>query len=330
MLDEYEHEHRRLLYVAMTRAAERLIVCGYQGKNKLRPGCWYDLVRKGLDGQPGFEEVGDGEAKLWRYRKAAGTMASSPSPAEPRYSEGSATQQSDRNRQQPISVGGGEKNLPAWLTAPAAPEIDRPAVVSPSTAYDEAATPQAVAPRRRDAVEAQAQALARGTLIHRLMQSLPDVDPARREAVAQSFLARAGAGFNADDRNQFVAQALAVFADQRFAPLFVQGSRAEVPIVGRLARASGPEILVSGQVDRLAITADAVLIADYKTNRDPPKSLDAAPKAYVNQLALYRAVLGKIYPDRPIRAALVWTDIPDLMEISAAMLDQAAARITSG
>jgi ATP-dependent helicase/nuclease subunit A len=206
-------------------------------------------------------------------------------------------------------------------------------VLSPSTAYDEAAPPsrarQAAAPRRRDAALAQAQAQARGTLIHRLLQSLPDVAPAHREAVAHSFVARAGAAFGAEDRARFVVQALAVFADPRFAPLFTAGSRAEVPIVGRLAGAGETTVLVSGQIDRLVVTEKAVLIADYKTNHDPPGSLDAAPQAYVEQLALYRAVLGRIYPDRPVRAALVWTEIPDLMEIPAAMLDQAIAPITA-
>jgi ATP-dependent helicase/nuclease subunit A len=200
--------------------------------------------------------------------------------------------------------------------------------MSPSTACDEAG-PSRLAPRRPHAAQAQAKALARGTLIHRLMQSLPDIEPGRREAAARNFLARAGAEFSAEDRNLFVNQALAIFADQRFAPLFAPDSRAEVPIVGRLARGAGPEILVSGQIDRLAITDHAVLIADYKTNRDPPKGLDAAPQAYIEQLALYRAVLAKIYPDRPIRAALVWTEIPDLMEISAATLNEAMARIIS-
>jgi len=210
-------------------------------------------------------------------------------------------------------------------------EGNRPVVVSPSSAYDEALAPQAT-PRRRNAVQerAQARALARGTLIHRLLQSLPDIEPARREPAAHSFLARAGAAFSADERHLFVRQALAIFADPRFAELFAPGSRAEVPIVGRFARAGGADILVSGQIDRLAITPRAVLIADYKTNRDPPAGVDAAPPAYVGQLALYRAVLGKIYPDRAIRAALVWTEMPNLMELPADMLDEAVVRITSG
>jgi len=203
--------------------------------------------------------------------------------------------------------------------------------VSPSSAYDGAVAPQASLRRRSVAPEqAQGQALARGTLIHRLLQSLPDIAPDRREAAAHGFLARAGAAFSLEQRNLFVSRALAIFADPRFSGLFAPGSRAEVPIVGRLSRTSGPEILVSGQIDRLAITADAVLIADYKTNRDPPKTVDAAPPAYVGQLALYRAVLGKIYRHRPIQAALVWTETPDLMELPAAMLDEALVRITSG
>ena len=383
-LDENQHEYRRLLYVAMTRAAERLIVCGCHGKKKPSPDCWYDLVRNGLDGQPGFEEVREGETIKWRYRRAAEPSPSPQpksvvagfdcaiggpklartrfrleegggsgdvemvsrganagrSPVEPRLpcplqlarqGRQLATQESDRTRLQPNSLGVGEETLPAWLATPAPAEAARSILVSPSSAYDEAVAAQAL-PRKRNAAQerAQAQALVRGTLVHRLLQSLPDIEPARREAVAHSFLARASTAFSMDERNLLLAQALAIFADPRFAQLFAPGSRAEVPIVGRLARTSGSDIQVTGQIDRLAITARAVLIADYKTNRDPPTSVEAAPSAYVGQLALYRAVLAKIYPDRPIRAALVWTGLPHLMELPARLLDEAIVRITSG
>jgi ATP-dependent helicase/nuclease subunit A len=86
---------------------------------------------------------------------------------------------------------------------------------------------------------------------------------------------------------------------------------------------------VSGQVDRLAVLPEHVLIADYKTNRPAPRKLAEIPPAYVAQLALYRAVLAKLYPDRPVRAALVFTDGPRLIELPAAVLAAALAQLTS-
>jgi ATP-dependent helicase/nuclease subunit A len=99
-----------------------------------------------------------------------------------------------------------------------------------------------------------------------------------------------------------------------------------VPIVGRVLLPDGQSHLVNGQVDRLAVTADAVRIADFKTDRPAPR---AAPQSYVAQLALYRAVLARLYPDRPIRAALIWTEGPELVELSAGELDRALAAVTS-
>ena len=122
---------------------------------------------------------------------------------------------------------------------------------------------------------------------------------------------------------------LGILDDARFARLFGPGSRAEVPIVGRLPRSGRPDILVSGQIDRLVVTPDAVLIADYKTNQVVPPTAGQAPHAYIEQLALYRAVLGRIYPGRTVRAALVWTEGPALMEFSGLLLDAAIERVTS-
>jgi ATP-dependent helicase/nuclease subunit A len=89
---------------------------------------------------------------------------------------------------------------------------------------------------------------------------------------------------------------------------------------------------VAGQVDRLVVTADSVLIADYKTNHSPPSNLDEALAAYPNytlQLALYRALLAMVYPGRTVRAAIVWTETPDLMEIPGHALEAALSRLTS-
>lgn len=177
--------------------------------------------------------------------------------------------------------------------------------------------------------EGRAVAIARGLLIHRLMQSLPDIAPERRAEAARRYVGRAGHAFAPAEQDAFVATTLRLLDEPRFAALFSPGSRAEVPIVGRLAQPGKSPLLVSGQIDRLAVTAAEVLIGDYKTNRPAPRAVAEVPRAYVRQLALYRAVLAKLYPDRPVRAVLIWTDVPDLMELSAETLDAEIDRLTS-
>jgi ATP-dependent helicase/nuclease subunit A len=157
-------------------------------------------------------------------------------------------------------------------------------------------------------------------LTHRLLQSLPDIPVARREKTAEEFLSRRGNKLPADQRAALLREVLLVLEHKDFAALFSPGSRAEVPIVGTLAGRS-----VVGQVDRLAVTQNAILIADFKTNRNAPRRIEEVPDSYVKQLAAYRAVLQKLYPDRPVRAALIWTEVPDLMELSADLLDRALA-----
>jgi ATP-dependent helicase/nuclease subunit A len=122
---------------------------------------------------------------------------------------------------------------------------------------------------------------------------------------------------------------LALIGGTRFAPVFGADSRAEVSIVGRLERPGRLPALVSGQIDRLVVTPDEILIVDYKTNHAPPNAAAEAPRVYVRQLALYRAVLGKLYPRRPVRAALLWTETPELMEISTPALDAQLASVIS-
>ncbi len=170
--------------------------------------------------------------------------------------------------------------------------------------------------------------MKRGVLVHRLLQSLPDIPRAARDEAARRHLARNGRIFSPEEHEAMLEQVRRVLDDPRFSELFSVGSRAEVSIVGRLML-DGHSVAVSGQVDRLAVTADSVLIADYKTNRPAPGRIDDVPPAYVAQLALYRAVLAQLYPGKNVRAALIWTDVPDLMEVSAAALDAELAALAS-
>ncbi len=297
---EARDEYRRLLYVAMTRAKERLLICGTQGQNKIPDGCWYQLVEDALKPDCVSEPADDGSGEVWRYRKGP-----------PQEQEKQKTKTSGSTK--PTSV-------PAWLTANATSETSVVPTITPSSAEDDAARPPASGGR--------GAALLRGALVHRLLQSLPDIPTERRRKAAEDYLARAGDKLAAEERAKIAEQVMLVLEDARFYELYGPGSRAEVPIVGRLIL-GGQEVRVSGQIDRLAVTQTAVLIGDFKTNRPAPRRIEDVPQSYVRQLALYRAVLAKLYPERPLRAALIFTEVPDLMELSDEVLDAALARITS-
>jgi ATP-dependent helicase/nuclease subunit A len=302
MLDETEHEYRRLLYVAMTRAADRLIVAGCMpgNRNSVREDSWYDLIKRGLaNSDLVFEEIPAGDGVVKSYRRA-----------EDATPETGTTLDAAASTHPP---------LPEWLHTPATPGpiIDRR--LRPS----DSGTDEGKTFRTGESLALRARALLRGTLVHRLLQSLPDIAVARRSDAALGYLARNAGQWTDADREALAAEVLALIEDPRFAAVFASGSRAEVAIAGRLDRPGRPTALVSGQIDRLVVTPAEVLIVDYKTNHAPPQLAAEAPATYVRQLALYRAVLQKLYPSLPVRAALLWTETPDLMEISAPALDAA-------
>jgi len=161
----------------------------------------------------------------------------------------------------------------------------------------------------------------RGLLLHELLQHLPAVPAAGRAAAAQRFLGQPGHGLKPAEVEAWAAEALAVTDAPEHAALFAPGSRAEVPLIGTVKTPRG-SFTVSGQIDRLAVTPEEVLIVDYKTNRPPPDNARDVPLAYRRQLALYRALLGELYPGRNVRGFLLWTSTLDLMEIDPKTLDK--------
>ena len=297
--EEATDEYRRLLYVAMTRAADRLIVCGAAGRNKRPDGCWYDLMREPL--APFLVEEDGEEGKVLRYRKQAAERAAAGAPAAL------------------PSVRPVRPELPIWLRQPAAAAKPGVTVLSPSSAFDEEFGN--ISRRGTSAAERQ-RALRRGRLVHRLLQALPDIAVERRADAAARFLAGAAGDFSEAEQTEISRQIFAMLDAPDFVEVFAPGGRPEVPIVGRVLRPDGQTVAVAGQVDRLVVTADGVLIADYKSDRSVPESLGEV-EPYVVQLALYRAVLTRLYPRKRVRAVLIFTQGPVLMEVPAAVMDEA-------
>lgn len=314
--EKAEEEYRRLLYVGMTRAEDRLIACSYHGKRPPGAMTWHAIISAALLGAPETElltEPSTGQP-VHRFRVTKPLAAA----AEPEIVKAETT-------------GGPSHALPERLVAPLPPAPALPRPLAPSGAsvlIDEERQP--VISGKSPVLDAGGEpifAIARGLAVHRLLQMLPTLAESERRAAAERYLIRIGAEWPSGEREAAVASVERILDDPRFAPLFAEGSRAEVSLMGTLT-VRGLERAVSGQIDRLALTPDEVLIADYKTNRPAPASLSDVPQAYIVQLALYRALLQPIYPDRRIAAALVFTEIPLLLSIPAEAMDDALARLT--
>lgn len=282
-----EEEYRRLLYVAMTRAEDRLIVCGWKGKRDPIDKGWFGHARAGL---PAISTESEDGGLLLAMPQEVTAPAMRPGTATPAPAP-----------------------LPDWAIAAAPREPTPPRPLAPSRpAADE---PPVRSPLQRDGTDP----FRRGVLLHRLLQLLPDMEPARRRAAGHALLTRPVHALSEAQVESWLDEVLAVLDDPEFAPVFAPGSRAEVPIVGQVTGVDGVQI-VSGRIDRLAVAPDAVLIVDYKTNRPPPASIDAVSDMYMRQMATYRSLVAALYPGREVRCALLWTDGPTLMPIPDPLL----------
>jgi ATP-dependent helicase/nuclease subunit A len=294
-------EYHRLLYVALTRARDRLVICGWQaGKTPAEP-TWYDLVARGM----AAVEATSQDFAAWPGKLF---LLETPQTAAPETRAEEAA--------------GGVVTLPDW--AGRAPDW------TPARLAPEPALPRPLAPSRPEGVELgpvppsrsplmaarQRDRFARGLVMHALLQHLPDVPPAQWELAAAAYAGRQGLGIDAP--GDVVQQALGVLRSPELAALFGPGSRAEQPISGVVG-----SLVVSGQVDRLAVLPDRVLIADYKTS-PPPQGAAAVPVLYLRQMSAYRAVLRLLYTDRPVHCVLIWTDGPVVTALPDHLLDSHA------
>ncbi len=287
-------EQRRLLYVALTRARDHLIVAGWQRRNSSEP-TWHDMARAAME-DLGAERLTmtlppDLRGEGWRLadRPAAGAAQ-----LGLQFTEAASS----------------EPEPPVWLGQPAPPELAAAAALSPSRTFEDD-EPAAFSPLH----SAASGRYRRGRVIHRLLQSLPGRSPAERSAAIVRYLAEPSLRLSEAEQAEIAAEVEAVLAMPELAPLFGPGSRAEVPLAGVVGGQA-----VFGQVDRLAVTAREVLVIDYKTNRAAPATPADVPRVYLRQMAAYRALLQAVYPGHAVRATLLWTEGPRLMTLDEALL----------
>jgi ATP-dependent helicase/nuclease subunit A len=275
-------EHNRLLYVALTRAADRLIVSGVRPKERKdgadpRPAnCWHRIVEQAM--------------------LSIGSVYTEGYVALTYGSEGSSRHKRLREKKElPPTV------VPDWARRPAPPEARPPRPLAPSaiTVDDESAPPPS---------EAMRAAALRGTWIHQLLERLPPVEPSARAAAADRWLEHSAGVSDAAVREEIIQQVCGVLSDPRFAPLFASGSLGEAPLAATLPDGR----VIAGTVDRLLVEESRVSVIDFKTGRVPAGEADV-PKSHRAQMAAYSEALQVIFPGRRISASLLYTAGPKLI-----------------
>jgi ATP-dependent helicase/nuclease subunit A len=289
-----EEEYRRLLYVAMTRAADRLIVCGYRGV-RANSDTWHAMISAALsEDHPLVERAtfsgpdGEWSGVKWRMPHVVRSF-----------------ERMERSKE----AGIGE-TLPASLFKPLPPHAPLPRPLSPSgagTIIDDGADDLLVTSPLFGKQGTANRSLEKGRLVHRMLQALPDIAPPERAAAAWRYADRAARFWTEAERGALVDSVMKLMDDGALKEIFSTHAQAEVSIMGTLAL-GGQSYAVSGRVDRFAVLADRVVILDYKTNREPPATADAIPFAHRAQLAIYREILAPLYPGRRIDCMLVYTE----------------------
>jgi ATP-dependent helicase/nuclease subunit A len=326
---EYEREYRRLLYVAMTRAADRLYVYGAQGGTKLSDKSWYALIRKGL-----LEQLGDrielidpetGHNITADFNRAANDNAAAPL-VDPviRFKVGQTL------KAQPDGLKPVESfkavSIPQW--ARTNPKADQRPVEKFRPSEYQATSDQYGAPSPLDG-EGETYHKQLGTVIHQLFEYLPVLPPEERAAAAMRYLAKPAWGISEKDQKATVKSIMSTMNDPEFAVIFGANSRAEVSITGMFEKDGVPQMM-SGQIDRLVVDDKTVTIVDFKNSRKVPKTAEDVQYKYVVQMASYRMALQQIYPDKEIKCALLYTRTSKMIPLSPQKLDAAVAKVGLG
>jgi ATP-dependent helicase/nuclease subunit A len=284
--DRLMQEYRRSLYVALTRACDELYVggCLSSGTDNLDPQSWYALVQEAMSAGLPVQTLDDGTLRFETGSAAADDTSHA-------ATEDEIAPLPEKLRRPPLRS---HRDTP-WLrpTDPLLDKSDRPG--------------------RGPLDDVEIGRFRRGILIHRLLQLLPDVPEARRASAAETFLRRHDV--TAHEAVVMMSEVLAILSSPEFAPYFAPGSLAEVPLVLRNGDQSE-----SRRIDRLAITGTDIYIADFKTDRQVPRSISDTDPGYIDQLANYCRALRAIYPGRAVHAALLWTFEPRLMPVPQSRL----------
>lgn len=304
LIEKNKKEYERLLYVALTRAEDRLYIGGYQKSTRGSPEehSWYYTVQNALNNKEGVQEI---ECALGEVDERALIYKTQQS-AEVKLHE-----------QKPLIDGGAideAHRLPASFLAPPLEEAyNPPRPLQPSRPSEDDEVP-ALSPLKSANNENR---FKRGNIIHALLQFLPEVEESERKPRAAHYLRAQMPEARDYDIEALIEEVFAILENPEYAPLFCGNSKAEVPLTGTVTDGQGHVNVISGQIDRLVVNnaKKQVLVIDYKTNRPAPRDAKDIPALYKKQMNAYRQLLKQVYSGYSIKTYLLWTDYTAIMEV---------------
>jgi len=272
-------EKLRLLYVALTRAESWLIVCG-AGKTGSEPALnWYNLVAKGME-NAGAEKTDIGlvlQNEFWSDNYAIAEIAA---PAE-------------------------TTTLPDWLTHAAPTAKARKKTLSPSDLGGAKALPS-----ESDVMD-EAAAMRRGSLIHLLLEHLPNKPQAEWDRFAQSIIGQYDNKTGIDEAKELLDIVTRVLRADALKSIFSPNTLAEVNITAQISELDGQQIY--GAIDRLVISEKKIVAVDFKSNRVVPNMPSEVPVGLLRQMGAYLSALRLVYPNHEVDVAILWTQNQQLM-----------------
>ncbi|MEM6602931.1 MAG: double-strand break repair helicase AddA [Pseudomonadota bacterium] len=300
--EEQDNEYRRLLYVALTRAKDRIYIDGILKKapsgelKKLSEKCWYHFIREGLKTLDGAVEAENNEHPEYPTYIYSDEMTSEES-----------LELSEANTSFPEAS---KTELPDWAQKqPFIEEAAMPHHIAPSKAYENDGS------QNKNITQKSLFAQKRGTIIHNILEIIPHIAPEKRETLIEKKLLShmASGALSEDDTHKTTTEIMALIENPEMMLLLSSDGFSEVPITGQIMSLGG--ISISGQVDRMIITEETIIIADYKSDQALTET-SPVKQNYVLQMAFYYYALKELYPDKKIETYIIGTAHSILRKIS--------------
>ncbi len=317
LLDEQDKaESARLLYVAITRARDRLILSEGAGNKG-----WYKQLRAFLGERVGAFlgsradeqtiEIGGAAVTLRRAQTVEEESGDVPAPSPPNPAEVELFIRRARERLGFV------------------PTPDDELTVSPTAMADFDRCPRQYrlrhelrVPEHDGFLDDGGNAIERGTVAHAVLE-IVDLDlrgAALETAIARALDLCAGANLTSAERTE-LDRDLRRYVESRGSGERIIGR--EVPFFMNIAD-SGPALFVRGQIDLIVEHDDAILIRDYKYAR----RADGDLADYRVPMECYRLAAAGAYPGREIRAELFFLrGRPEACALPMPAVDESRARL---